>query len=344
MPKEISHRILADRMLSCLHSQLSHQDGGGESSIGFSIEAASAYPNLFRFGATTPDSIFYFAFAPGSGDSRKIVGRSHGRVPPGSLSWMPVFKDLISRSERDQEKGVIHAYALGILSHLAADYSFHPLVHHFAPSSRSHHLLETELDRYLLEQELEQELVRDRERKGETSPYLKDIAQRAEKESEGFLYELFYNYANSFVNQQAGEQVIEMERCRKTITLHCRIQRLFFSPLIRTLLVLPSLIFPEKIGKYLDLFYHGKPGRKSGGNPGKDFFDDLNLGDIEREATETFSTLITRFNDYLKGEADSPAGPDADQGNTMADSGKGWKSSAGKGNWSYKRLKKELKR
>ncbi|MFP4491799.1 MAG: zinc dependent phospholipase C family protein [Spirochaetaceae bacterium] len=302
MPKEISHLILADRMISCLNGQLGQKDGGFPASIRFSIEAASVYPNLVRFGATTPDTIFYFAFLPKSGDSRNIVNRSHGAVPPGSFSWIPVFKELILRSKKEREKEIIHAYALGILSHLAADYTFHPLVHHFAPSDRSHHLLETQLDGYLLEQE------RSRNgEKGSESLYLKDIAQRAEKESEGLLHELFCSYANSFVNQQAGEQVIAMKRCRQTLNLHCRIQRLFFSPLVRTLLVLPSLIFPEKCGKYLQLFYHGK-----GDSP---FLESLAIEQMESEATKTFLNMFTLFNNCVKGKTACPEGLDADRGN-----------------------------
>jgi len=97
--------------------------------------------------------------------------------------------------------------------------------------------------------------------------------------------------------------------------------------------VLPSLIFPEKCGKYLDLFYHGK-----GANT---FLESLGIEQLESKATQTFSTLITLFDNCLKGKTACPEGPDADRGNKDERSIEDWESRVGEGCWSYKRLKKE---
>lgn len=328
MPKEVSHRILADTGAQYLQEEL---EGGRAETLDTFHAALGSFPHLFRFASTCPDTIFYFAFLPCSGESRKLPERSHGASGPGSFAWIPRFRQLMAEAGEESDTSLmLRAFAAGILSHLAADHSIHPVVRHFAPTDRAHHLFEMRLDRYLMGEAAGP--PGSNGEPGNAPLRLQQIATRAEQESRGYLFELFHHYANSFVHTDP----VAIDRCRDAIALHCRIQHLFFVPLLRPLLALPSLIFPKKIGTYRDLIYHGPGGIR--------FFQSIHLRDLIDRARKNFLSFLEFFQDYLEGKAQFYPGPDADRGDPA------WKPLQEEGpreqhqGWTYKRLYQELNR
>jgi hypothetical protein len=143
MPKEIAHWYLADRVKSFLP----------EDSVFF--EPVHACENLFFLGAVAPDIPFYYLAGPGSARIRAAAEPFH-RPDAGAL--IPVF----SFFEQMQKSGMdARALSLGagILCHILADTTFHPLVYYYSGMPRvhpgataRHRQFETALDLYFLHQ------------------------------------------------------------------------------------------------------------------------------------------------------------------------------------------------
>jgi hypothetical protein len=143
MPKEISHWYLADRVRSRLP----------EDSVFF--DPVHTCENLFFLGAVAPDIPFYYLAGPGSARIRTAAEPFHR---PDAEALIPVF----SFFEQMQKSGMdARALSLGagILCHILADTTFHPLVYYYSGMSRvhpgataRHRQFETALDLYFLHQ------------------------------------------------------------------------------------------------------------------------------------------------------------------------------------------------
>lgn len=147
MPKEITHLIVADEVLSALPKQESRE--------------LIRNRHLYDLGSTAPDLFYYdlpFPFevlASTEIFSERIHGKS-GEDNMAHVLWM-----LGELKERPVEGGF--AFIAGYLTHTASDAVFHPMVYsmtgnYYAEDAQErkrsrarHRVLETSLDLYLLE-------------------------------------------------------------------------------------------------------------------------------------------------------------------------------------------------
>ena len=158
MPKEISHILYAD----LLRDKISHT---------LFQESVRSYPRAYYYGAIAPDTFYYDILLPGekppSGEefAEALHGRDGGHSQLPILLFIKAYREKISHpffSWEEEEKKLLISFFSGILTHMALDITFHPVVYYFAGNYYAenkeekyraqaiHRALETVADLYFL--------------------------------------------------------------------------------------------------------------------------------------------------------------------------------------------------
>lgn len=134
MPKELTHWILAERALDCLGS-------------GRLRGVILAHHHCYLGGAVLPDTLLHLFRGNHAATALKLAGRFHDA--PGNS-----FEPLIRMEERSPGglPPATLSCLLGVVTHMLADITFHPLVYALAGSNGmgDHYRLETEMDVHFL--------------------------------------------------------------------------------------------------------------------------------------------------------------------------------------------------
>lgn len=138
MPKEITHWTLA----ALLAKELPIDS--------LFYEPIQAFPNLFFLGAIAPDIPFYHLAGPKTSFIQTLGAPLHGY---DARSLVPVLALMDQNPAREPSA---LAFAAGVICHVLADTSFHPLVYYFsgkegihAGATARHRQFETALDLHL---------------------------------------------------------------------------------------------------------------------------------------------------------------------------------------------------
>jgi hypothetical protein len=143
MPKEITHWTLAETAFNRF------EDNSELKRIIYS------HKNLYHLGAVILDTPFYLIFGEKAASIRKDVNRIHD----SSVNSLECFGPVVDRYGPNLPEPVL-ALLFGIITHIYADATFHPLVCYFSGkldlnnpeknrrAQSRHHLLETHIDLY----------------------------------------------------------------------------------------------------------------------------------------------------------------------------------------------------
>lgn len=152
MPREILHWKVLEKAQSHLRER------GDAPSVLDSLETERAAAYL---GALTHDAPYYYKFG---GDAfQEAAEYLHGS--PGNDTLLPLLIACseIQKKSNKEEKRLLFAFVLGMLSHAVSDWNFHPFVFYFTgnynhpvpearrEARRRHRLLETYLDTWFRE-------------------------------------------------------------------------------------------------------------------------------------------------------------------------------------------------
>ncbi len=144
MPKEITHWLIAHQTTIALRG----------SPLG---ELAAAHPNCVRLGAVVHDAAFYARDRRWKQALLTFAGQIHSR----GRGTFDIIDSVLRAAKRTPHAAQVRALIIGMLSHIAADSCFHPLVYHETgnyydpdPDARTravrrHRRFETMLDVYL---------------------------------------------------------------------------------------------------------------------------------------------------------------------------------------------------
>lgn len=116
MPKEITHWLIASRVSEALKG----------SAIG---DILSANPFCLKLGAVFPDALFYNRNGKETKRFLTLSDEFHGA---GGEDTYRIVQDLHHAAKDAVEKGPIIALMTGIICHIQADSSFHPLVYYLS--------------------------------------------------------------------------------------------------------------------------------------------------------------------------------------------------------------------
>ncbi len=139
MPKEIAHISIARSVVEKLPDQ------------SLFSRAISGCPNLFLYGAVAPDTFYYYLLGPDLRSTQKLTKPFH---TSDSSCLDPVF-NLLRINGHDKDKTL--AFTGGLLSHMATDTVFHPMIYYFCGhddlhvgATARHRAFETALDFYFI--------------------------------------------------------------------------------------------------------------------------------------------------------------------------------------------------
>ncbi|MBT4290900.1 MAG: zinc dependent phospholipase C family protein [Deltaproteobacteria bacterium] len=142
MPKEISHWTFAEKAFQNLSEQ---------SEIKICIQK---HQQLYLIGAIAPDFPCGILFGPNKNRFRQLMTQLHD-TPVSISSFKPVLKAL--SSYQGQVPDFALSFFAGVIAHMNADITFHPLVYYYSgndPGQKDtetrHSILETTLDLHLL--------------------------------------------------------------------------------------------------------------------------------------------------------------------------------------------------
>lgn len=236
MPKEITHWTLAEKVYLNINSNSSLK------------EIIKQYKNLYLTGAVIIDTPFYIIFDKKAKMIYKLAEDMHNNP---INSYEPLAQIINCYHSRLPDE--ILALILGIITHIHADSSFHPLVYYFSgtglpdqkksrrKANTRHRIIETFLDLYYREESL---LQNNREFAG--------ILKNIEMEKEQFLENLFvfFNTGNN----------IDKQLIKKILKCHTNIQRLFDRNWFRIIFQILNVIPGINLEYYISLLYpHPKP-------------------------------------------------------------------------------------
>ncbi len=146
MPKELTHWILAEKAYRMLEAK------SGLKAI------IKQYKNLYLSGAVILDTPFYMVYGNGKDVMYKVAAQLHDNP----INRADFGTRIIARFPPQMTEAII-ALLLGVITHIHADSSFHPMVFYFSgkkdPADQKtsktagyrHHKLETFLDLYFKE-------------------------------------------------------------------------------------------------------------------------------------------------------------------------------------------------
>jgi hypothetical protein len=231
MPKEITHWIIAEKAYRTLET-----NSGLKAII-------KQYKNLYLSGAVIMDTPFYLLYGNGKDVMYKVAAQLHDN-PINSVD----FGARVIAQFPPQMTEAIIALLLGVITHIHADSSFHPMVYYFSGKKDSanqkasksagyrHHKLETFLDLYFKE-------TLQLKNRGLFS----NVLDKIEMDKKLFLDVLSALYK---MNMNIDRVHIE-----KSLLMHRRIQAMFDKNLPRMILQLLNTIPGLDFREYLSNFY-----------------------------------------------------------------------------------------
>ena len=231
MPKEITHWIIAEKAYRTLET---------ESGLKAIIKQ---HKNLYLSGAVIMDTPFYLLYGNGKDVMYKVAAQLHDN-PINSAD----FGDrVIARFPPKMTEAII-ALLLGVITHIHADSSFHPMVFYFSgkkdpanqKASKSagyrHHKLETFLDLYFKE-------TLQLKNRG----LLANVLDKIEMDKN-----LFIDVLSIFYKMEMNIHRIHIE---KALLMHRRIQAMFDKNLPRMIVHLLNTLPGLDLREYLSSFY-----------------------------------------------------------------------------------------
>jgi hypothetical protein len=219
MPKELTHWILADRVLAQLRDSSRIRD------------IISAHRNIYLAGAVLPDTLLHLHKGP---HARTALALAHQFHDSGDNSFAPLIH--AERLEAGRLSDPLLACLLGVISHMEADIVFHPFVYaHTGPANiGSHYRLETDIDIWLLHQGF---LPPTRLMKDLITPSSRDVLIKG--------CSLLFD-----PDHQLSDQAIEL-----ALTLHCRIQAIYDCTFWKLAARVLSILFGPPYTQRSQLFY-----------------------------------------------------------------------------------------
>lgn len=121
MPKEYCHWVMAEKIREVLPPS---------SLRNIILENR----NLYRIGAVIPDSPLYRIRGKKKKEFHRVAQNLHGHHGENTLSFIPYTARVYDGRMNPQ----IWAFLLGMVTHIAADSQFHPLVFYFCGNQHSH--------------------------------------------------------------------------------------------------------------------------------------------------------------------------------------------------------------
>ncbi len=225
MPKEITHWILAEKVYR-------HLDDASPLK-----KIIVSHKNLYMAGAVIADTPFYSGVYEKSGGVTEQSGQKFHDNPLNS--YEPLTRVVAHYAPEIPED--VLSLLLGIVSHIHADSSFHPLVYYLSgfntpdkkkKASTIHHTLEAFLDIYYIERFQLQN-------KG----FFSEVLNNIEMEERRFMSILSHLFS------------IEQTRIKKAVKIHSLIQKRFDENIVKILLRLLNAIPGADLEFYLSSFY-----------------------------------------------------------------------------------------
>lgn len=234
MPKEITHWLVATKVLDNLHNSR--------------LKAmVSRNRDYYLMGAVIYDSPYsYPGLTSKQKEFRKIANQLHG---VNGENVLQPFQNLVTRAIAEPDEKLL-AFALGVFTHVVTDSVFHPMVYYFTGNYYSedkhkqnqavsnHRWLETRLDLWFLDK-LQDRVSLDKKFLRQIVGGTSDIASLLE----------------NFCREIPVNKPLEKGRTYKnSLTCHSFFQRLFFNGWLRLTL---TLLLGKK-HKLVALFYPAK--------------------------------------------------------------------------------------
>jgi hypothetical protein len=219
MPKELTHWILADRVLAQLPDDSSLRD------------IIVTHRNAYLAGAVLPDTLLYLHKGPFAAEAQACAHHFHDNT---CNSFEPLIHAEAVQGGHLSDAQL--ACILGVITHMKADISFHPFVyaHAGAADIGQHYRLETDIDVYLLQN-------------GSIPPVwlLKDLMPLSPEDVLSNVVSILF----------AGQRELPCQAIENAIDSHCRIQALYDSLFWKLAAALLSSVIGVPYTQRRNLFY-----------------------------------------------------------------------------------------